>query len=464
MFFIVLDLRLIKVGLSGALFYVRKTAEHINKLKYNDRTFLIKHYLCAANSEVKMQQRIHTFIIYILLCCFICPCIQATEQQTPPEDDGIRFSLLTCGPGTDIYALFGHTALRYENRMRGIDAVFNYGLFSFDTPNFVLRFTLGETYYQLGATTYKHFLSEYQMTNRDVWQQTLNLSSEEKQRLIALLEENYRPENRVYLYNFFHDNCSTRPRDLVEQVVEGRLHYANDMKTTDTDHSFRDIVHECCQGHPWSQLGIDFCLGSEADRPISRHQMMFAPLYLKDFFATATLADSTGTHTTPLVSDTEQVVSASDKNEEDSFPIPGPLTCALLLLAVISATTWYGLHKGKSLWGIDLTLFLMAGLSGCILAFLSFFSQHPAVGSNYMLFVLHPLHLFCLPCMLRKVIRKQKSYYMMVNLAVLTLFIVLWAIIPQKINLAVLPLALCLLVRSAGNLILSHKQATKQKK
>nr|WP_325289018.1 DUF4105 domain-containing protein [uncultured Bacteroides sp.] len=411
-----------------------------------------------------MQQRIHTFIIYILLCCFICPCIQATEQQTPPEDDGIRFSLLTCGPGTDIYALFGHTALRYENRMRGIDAVFNYGLFSFDTPNFVLRFTLGETYYQLGATNYKHFLSEYQMTNRDVWQQTLNLSSEEKQRLIALLEENYRPENRVYLYNFFYDNCSTRPRDLVERVVEGRLHYANDMKTTDTDRSFRDIVHECCQGHPWSQLGIDLCLGSEADCSISRHQMMFAPLYLKDFFATATLADSTGTHTTPLVSDTEQVVSASDKNEEDSFPIPGPLTCALLLLAVISATTWYGLHKGKSLWGIDLTLFLMAGLGGCILAFLSFFSQHPAVGSNYMLFVLHPLHLFCLPCMLRKVIRKQKSYYMMVNLAVLTLFIVLWAIIPQKINLAVLPLALCLLVRSAGNLILSHKQATKQKK
>lgn len=411
-----------------------------------------------------MQRRIYTFIIYILLCGFVSPYIQAMEQQTLPEDNDIRFSLLTCGPGTDIYSLFGHTALRYENHQKGIDVVFNYGLFSFDTPNFILRFTLGETYYRLGATDYKYFLSEYQMTDRDVWQQTLNLNSEEKHRLIALLEKNYRPENRVYLYNFFHDNCSTRPRDLVERVVKDRLHYADDMTTTDTGRSFRDIVHECCKGHPWSQLGMDLCLGSEADRPISRHQMMFAPLYLKDFFATATLADSTGTHTTPLVSDTKQVVSASGENKEDSFPHPSPMACALLLLTMVSVATWYGLRNGKSLWGIDLALFFAAGLGGCILAFLAFFSQHPAVSPNYMLFVLHPLHLFCLPFIMKKVIRKQKSRYMMANLTVLTLFIVLWAVIPQKINFAVLPLALCLLVRSAGNLILSHKQATKQQK
>lgn len=413
-----------------------------------------------------MQRTLYTYIIYItiLLCALACPRLRAAETTTPPEDDGIRLSLLTCGPGTEIYSLFGHTALRYEDRRRGIDAVFNYGLFSFDTPNFVLRFTLGETYYQLGATDYKYFLAEYQMTNRDVWQQTLNLSSEEKRQLIALLEENYRPENRVYLYNFFHDNCSTRPRDLVERTVKGRLHYADDMTTTDTGRSFRDIVHQYCKGHPWSQFGIDLCLGSEADRPISRRQMMFAPFYLKDFFATATLTDSTGIRAIPLVSHTEQVVTASPEDKETGLPLPSPITCALILLAAVAAATWYGVRQGKSLWGIDLVLFLAAGLGGCILAFLVLLSKHPAVSPNYLLFVLHPLHLFCLPWMLKKIIRKEKSHYMMANLVVLTLFIVLWALIPQKINLAVLPLALCLLVRSAGNLILSHKQATKQKK
>ena len=320
-----------------------------------------------------------------------------------PQDDGIRLSLLTCGPGKEIYSLFGHTAIRYENRRKGIDVVFNYGLFSFQSSNFILRFTLGETDYRLGATEYKYFLSEYLLDNRDVWEQTLNLTTEEKQKLINQLEENYRPENRVYRYNFFYDNCATRPRDQVERAVNNSLRYSDDMTTTDTGRSFRDIVHQYCQGHPWSQFGIDLCLGSEADRRISRHQMMFAPFYLKDFFATATL------------------------------------------------------------WGIDLILFTVAGLSGCILAFLALFSSHPTVGSNYILFALHPLHLFCLPWMIKKVRKRQTSRYMQANFVVLTLFILLWAIIPQKINPTMLPLALCLLVRSASNLILSHKQGLRRR-
>jgi len=91
-------------------------------------------------------------------------------------------------------------------------------------------------------------------------------------------------------------------------------------------------------------------------------------------------------------------------------------------------------------------------------AFLALFSQHPAVSPNYLLFVFHPLHLFCLPWMINKVRKRQKSWYMRTNCAVLTLFILLWAIIPQRIDLAVLPLALCLLVRSASNLILTLKK------
>ena len=108
--------------------------------------------------------------------------------------------------------------------------------------------------------------------------------------------------------------------------------------------------------------------------------------------------------------------------------------------------------------GLDLILFFCAGIAGCILAFLALFSQHPAVSPNYLLFVFHPLHLFCLPWMINKVRKRQKSWYMRANCAVLTLFILLWAIIPQRIDLAVLPLALCLLVRSASNLILTLKK------
>ena len=67
-----------------------------------------------------------------------------------PQTDSIQFSLLTCAPGNEIYALFGHTAIRYQNFSRGVDLVFNYGMFSFNTPHFVYRFVKGETDYQLG--------------------------------------------------------------------------------------------------------------------------------------------------------------------------------------------------------------------------------------------------------------------------------------------------------------------------
>ena len=151
------------------------------------------HYLC---SEMK---RTSLLLIISVFCA-----LSLKAQRT----DSIRISLLTCASGSEIYSLFGHTAIRYENFTQDIDAVFNYGMFNFNAPNFIFRFALGETDYQLGVTSYERFAEEYDYLGRDVWQQTLNLTQDEKVRLAGLLQENYRPENRVYRYNFFYDNCA----------------------------------------------------------------------------------------------------------------------------------------------------------------------------------------------------------------------------------------------------------------
>ena len=118
------------------------------------------------------------------------------------KPDSIRFSLMTCAPGSEIYALFGHTAIRYENYTRKQDYVFNYGMFSFQTPNFVMRFLMGKTDYQLGVVPYSYFEVEYAERGSSVYQQVLNLTPEETQKLINLLDENYHPSNRIYLYNY----------------------------------------------------------------------------------------------------------------------------------------------------------------------------------------------------------------------------------------------------------------------
>ena len=389
--------------------------------------------------------------LYILLLFFLL--LLPFGQKTANGNDSIRLSLLTCAPGEEIYSLFGHTAIRYEDPANGIDAVFNYGLFSFNTPNFIFRFSLGETDYQLGATDYAHFAAEYAFDGRSVWQQTLNLSKEEKAELIRLLQENYRPENRVYRYNFFYDNCATRPRDKIEESIIGKVIYPSEPQ--DGSRSFRDIVHQYCKGHPWARFGIDLCIGSEADRPITQRQMMFAPFYLMDAFAGAQIANDSIQR--PLVSDKALIVDAVSDEEEGGW-MPTPLQCSLLLFILTAAATIYSLRKRTGLWGVDLVLFGTAGIVGCVLAFLALFSEHPAVSSNFLLLVVHPGQFLFLPYIIYCVRKGKKCWYLTLNLIVLTLFIALFPLIPQRFDFAVVPLALCLLIRSASNLILTSKK------
>ena len=398
-----------------------------------------------------------------------------TRSLTLPTDtaDTWQVSLITCGPGVEVYNQFGHTAIRMKNVSRNIDLIYNYGIFSFNTPNFVLRFTLGKTDYLLGIQAYQDFVDWYAYCNRDVREQVLNLSIEEKNTLIGLLNENYKPQNRTYRYDFFYDNCATRPRDLIEKCLQSKLQYADDMTTTSTGQSFRSIVHEFTANNSWSQFGIDLCLGSEADKPISRRAMMFIPLYLEKYFDKATILPhernnnssreknknlvgekSNGTY--PLITESKQLVTIpeADKVQKDT-PFT-PFRCATFMFIVTTVLTIYEIRSRKSMWGFDLILFTAAGIAGCMLAFLATFSEHPTVSPNYLLFLFQPLHLLLLPWFIKKVKKMQRSSYLVVLTIELLLFIVLWAIIPQKFPLAVLPLALCLLVRSASNWLLSQ--------
>jgi hypothetical protein len=371
-----------------------------------------------------------------------------------PQGDSTRLSLLTCGPGGDIYTLFGHTAIRYEEPTQGIDVVFHYGVFDFGTPNFVLRFALGETDYRMGAERFDDFAAQYQLYGRSVWQQTLNLTNGEKDRLILLLQSNYRPENRTYRYNFFYDNCATRPRDKIEACTLGRVEYPNAAQQ-DSTRSYRDIVHQYAKGHPWSRFGMDLCLGAEADRPISARAMMFVPLILMDDFASAKIVD--GDESRPLVKGKAELIVDATPTEEDGWT-PTPLSCSLLLFIATAAVSIYGIRRRKGLWGVDLALFAIAGLAGCVLTFLSLLSLHPAVHQNWLLLVFHPLHLLLVPYIVHCERKGKKCWYMAVNLVVLTLFILFYALIPQRFDFAVVPLALCLLARSASHLIITAKK------
>ena len=377
------------------------------------------------------------FLLSILFLTALLP-------MWPSPMDSVRISLLTCAPGSEIYALFGHSAIRYENPEKDQDWVFNYGMFSFKEPNFVMRFVKGETDYQLGVVPFRYFETEYALRGSSVYQQVLNLTDEEKAKLISLLEENYLPSNRVYRYNYFYDNCTTRARDKVEESIQGKVVYPE----TEKEVSFRDIIHEFTAGSEWGEFGIDLCLGSEADEPIDEKKQMFAPFYMMEAARGAMIhrADTV----VPLVLEEFKVVDAV-LEDEPAFPL-SPMTCAMGLLVATAFVVGWGIRKGRPCLAWNVLMFFLQGLGGCIVAFLFFFSLHPTVGSNWLLMLFHPLALFYLPIMIYRGIKGKKDPYHWLNVVLLTSFMILMPFISQEFNLTVLPLALSLLLVSVGHI------------
>jgi hypothetical protein len=243
----------------------------------------------------------------------------------------------------------------------------------------------------------------------------------------------------------------------VEEAVAGSITYGNLLDDGETV-SFRDLIHRYAADHPWARFGIDMCLGSEADRPVTEREMMFVPFYLERAVADAVVKDAGGER--KLVASSETLLDNGVRCDEARgiSDVMTPMRASLLLFVVVALLTVYGLKRERALWVLDALLFAAAGVAGCVIAFLVFFSEHPAVSPNYLLLVFHPLHLLFLPYILYGEIKHRLSYYHAVNLLVLTLFIVLYPVIPQRFDLAVVPLALCLLARSLSNLILNYKR------
>ena len=333
------------------------------------------------------------------------------------HSDSIRISLVTCSPGTAVYEVYGHTALRVEIPTIGVDAVVNYGLFSFEAPNFVWRFIKGETDYVVGTIGYPIFEREYTDRGSTVTLQQLNLSREEKERLVQLLNENLRPENREYRYNFLYNNCSNKAGQMAQQALTIQ---PLPLETRSEGISYRDILHEYTAEYPWWQFGIDFLLGTEADLPANPQQQMFAPEYLMHYTAQTQLADSVGTY--PYVVETE--VRGQLADEPYVAPLLTPVQAMILLLLFVAVICTLEFLIERRMWWLDVLLFLVQGIMGVVVAFLFFASEHPTVGSNWQVIYLNPLPLLFIPFVFYSEIKRQvsKCYYVqLILLAVATL-------------------------------------------
>ncbi|MGE5427756.1 MAG: DUF4105 domain-containing protein [Methylococcaceae bacterium] len=380
----------------------------------------------------------HTRHFLLLLMVLLVFQPKAKAQALSPQ---ATVSILTCDPGKEVYSMYGHSAIRVSDPLQRLDAVFNYGLFSFDSPNFIYRFAKGQTDYLMGGQTFSSFLPEYEQDRRSVYEQVLNLSAEGKDKLYNALMENARPENRMYRYNYFMDNCATRVRDMIERNAGGTVHFSE----SHPKESYRDLIKKFHHSFRWIDFGIDLLISKPADQPVSSYGQMFLPEYLFNQFANAQI-ETNGT-TQPLVKETRTLVEYPNHKMESDLPWPAIVFGLLFLL--VAYISFRNYRKNKRTDWLDYWLLTLTGLSGMIMSWFALYSEHPAMSPNYNILWAMPLNLLFVFIWRVKKWRSTTHYYFYLMGALLLLSMVMG----QVFNPAVYFIILMLLVRVIVNLL-----------
>ena len=367
--------------------------------------------------------------------------------QQLQEEDSVHVSLVTFYPGSEPHNIWGHSEIRVQQGP--VDVYFNYGVFDFQAPAFMWRFMLGQTDYLCQPVPRAYAMLG--MENRRMVEQELNLPQDKAIMVRDFLWNNAQPENRTYRYKFLSDNCSTRPRDIIEMAAGEGLRYP---AMSDSTVTYRDILAHYCRNYAWERFGIDLVLGWDVDTVLDQRATMFIPMLLMDAVAGATI--TTDSTTTRLVKATTVPI---DKSTEGNVrpPTPwylSPMTVAVLVLALTLMVTWRDWRRHDVARWFDTILFSAGGLAGCLLFFLIFFSTHEATSPNINLAWLNPLLLLLAILPWFKKTRNAARWLHALNALVVALLMLAWPWQPQVGNFAFFPLMTALVTRSLANVLL----------
>ena len=366
---------------------------------------------------------------------FLLICLSWWMSSFPQSDmlsDEAEISVITCGPGSELYSTFGHSAFRILDRKQNVDKVYNYGTFNFATPNFYAKFVRGKLLYELRAYSFSNFLRSYQEENRWVKEQILNLDQEQKQSIYAFLEENEKPENRGYKYDFFYDNCSTKMYQVLEHTLKDQLIFDNNYEPNNFTH--RELIQQYLNNLKWSDFGIDLALGSVIDRKISTKQYMFLPDYVLKAIDHVQIKSQN--KEIPLVRQTKVLLQSSPKIEKKS-PFSPVVVFSILALLVVFLTYKDYKHRIRNRV-LDLFMFSITGILGILLLFLWFATDHTATANNFNILWAFAPNLFFI--FFQNKNAKLSSYYMLTLLVCLDLLVVLWLFKVQIFSIALIPI------------------------
>jgi hypothetical protein len=378
------------------------------------------------------------FKLFPVLFILMCKPAQLFCQNGVPLylSEHTRVSLLTSSPGEDLYAQFGHSAIRITDTLSGQDLVFNYGLFDFNTPGFYVKFIRGKLPYQLGIQRFDAFLNAYIEENRQCRELEINLNEKERLALINFLSVNYLPENREYPYDFFFDNCATRIRDILENKFQANYPDTSLVKKA----SFRHFLAQYVGQNSWINVGFYLILGLPADAIATFRDEMFLPDYLEKHLENAFLSGQ-------LLAKNKITILYQNQPEKSVSFLPSPILISCLLFFIALIFTFYHTKRWTKIF--DTVFFSLISLSGMLFVFMWVGTDHFVTHKNMNLLWANPLYILVIFNLYLGKNGKYLLFFLLtLNLTVLTG----WKILPQEFHIAMIPLIFTSVLRISDQL------------
>ena len=376
----------------------------------------------------------------IVLLAFLALSTGLLNGQAPVLSSQAQISVITCGPGNELYSAFGHSAFRVQDPTLGIDVIYNYGTFDFNAPNFYMNFARGKLMYALSRQRFEDFLYNYQLENRWVKEQILELTTPEKNEVFQFLETNYLPENRQYLYDFLYNNCATKLPEVLQLALGPNLEFGTDhLEDTAT---FRELIHQYLRTNSWPSFGIDLALGAVVDKEATVYEHMFIPDYVFLQMKNTEL-DQIG-----LVARERTILDIPEIRGRGVFTA-SPLFWLLVVFLFVATITYIDFRNNVRSRFLDVSLYLIVGLVGVFVFALWFLTNHTATAFNLNILWAVPFHLVLAVFLSKRHPRLTWiPFYLQVCMGLIGLAVLSWVFGIQDFSPLVIVLWLALLLRS----------------
>ncbi len=352
-----------------------------------------------------------------------------------------EISIVTAGPGEALYEKFGHAAIRIKDPVLNLDLIYNYGVFDFNQPNFLLNFADGKMYYVLARYDFKYFLSSYKKDKRWLKQQVLNLNKIEKQQLFLYLENNARIENATYPYDPFFNNCASKLKDITTVILKENV-LLNSEKIKDKS-TLRELMNQEITWNTWGNFGINLITGRILDQERNQLEYTYLPDYL---FKTIKNGKIKRDHKIINLVKREDVLLDFDEISTNTS-LFNPLAFFTLLALIVSLITIKDIKNQKRTKWLDFIIFFLTGIVGLILTYFWFFSSHKTAPDNYNVLWAFLPNLIVAFIVTKAIAKKWLQKYLIILLVCLTIVLILWFLELQIFPITAIPILLLLGIR-----------------